>query len=110
VICDAGDVVLVPFPFVDIAARKRRPSVVLSRSAFNQTNGHSVCAMITTAMHSPWSSDVGISDLAAAGLRQPCIIRWKVFTLPNHHILRRLGTLGARDRVALAQAARAALM
>ena len=43
-ICDLGDVVIVPFPFVDTAAEKRRPSVVLSREAFNEINGHSICA------------------------------------------------------------------
>jgi hypothetical protein len=30
VICDVGDIVVLPFPFVDVAADKRRPSVVLS--------------------------------------------------------------------------------
>lgn len=96
-ICDLGDVVIVPFPFVDVAAEKRRPSVVLSRQAFNRSNGHSICAMITTAAQTAWRSDIAIDDLGAAGLTRPCIIRFKLFTLPNAVILRRAGALAEKD-------------
>ncbi len=97
-ICDFGDVVVVPFPFVDLAAETRRPSLVLSHATFNNTHGHSVCAMITTAAGSHWPSDIAINDLKPAGLNRPCVIRWKLFTLPNDYILRRAGKLGARDQ------------
>jgi mRNA interferase MazF len=105
VICDLGDVVVVPFPFIDVAAEKRRPSLVLSRQPFNETNGHSIFAMITTAARTKWPSDIVIGDLAAAGLRQPCVIRWKLFTLPNEIIVRRAGKLGDHDRNNVAVAA-----
>jgi len=39
-----------------------------------------------------------------AGLDRPCIVRWKLFTLPNNHILRRAGTLSAPDRRGVASA------
>jgi mRNA interferase MazF len=93
VICEFGDVVLVPFPFVDRAAEKRRPSAVLSKRDFNASHGHSICAMITTAARTHWPSDVAISDLASAGLPRACVLRWKLFTLPNELILRRAGRL-----------------
>ena len=97
-ICDFGDVVVVPFPFVDFAATKRRPSLVLSHTSFNGTHGHSICAMITTAIRSKWPSDVAIKDLKLAGLNRPCVVRWKLFTLPNDFILRRTGKLASHDR------------
>lgn len=106
-ICDLGDVVVLPFPFVDIAAEKRRPSVVLSRQAFNRANGHSVCAMITTAARSNWPSDIAITDLATAGLPRPCVVRFKLFTLPNEIILRRAGVLAECDRDNVITAAQA---
>jgi mRNA interferase MazF len=106
VICDVGDVVVVPFPFVDVAAEKRRPSLILSRAAFNAAHGHSICAMITTAAQTRWPSDVAIRDFSAAGLSRPCVIRWKVFTLPNDYILKRAGRLAARDRRAVATGVR----
>ncbi len=97
-ICDFGDVVVVPFPFVDLAAEKRRPSLILSYMTFNDSHGHSICAMITTAARSKWPSDVAIEDPTPAGLNRPCVVRWKLFTLPNDFILRRAGRLAARDR------------
>lgn len=105
-ICDLGDVIVVSFPFVDVAAEKRRPSLVLSRKSFNQANGHSICAMITTAARTRWQSDVDIDDLRAAGLRRPCVVRWKLFTLPNEIILKRAGAMGALDRDKIVAAAR----
>lgn len=106
-ICDLGDVVVVPFPFVDVAAEKRRPSLVLSRQAFNESNGHSICAMITTAARTNWPSDIAIVDLNAAGLPRSCVVRFKLFTLPNAIILRRAGTLAEQDRGKIVAAARA---
>ena len=104
-ICDFGDVVVVPFPFVDIAATKRRPSLILSRASFNNAHGHSICAMITTAARSSWPSDIAISDLKIAGLSHACVVRWKLFTLPNNIILRQAGRLAASDRSNVATAA-----
>jgi mRNA interferase MazF len=110
VICDFSDVVVVPFPFVDIAADKRRPSLILSNRTFNNSHGHSICAMITTAARSNWPSDVAIEDLNPAGLNRPCVVRWKLFTLPNGLILRRAGHLGSRDREKIVSAARHILL
>ena len=109
VICDLGDVVVVPFPFVDAAAEKRRPSLILSRAPFNRSSGHSICAMITTASQTRWPSDIAIGDLAVAGLPRPCVVRWKLFTLPNEIILKRAGKLGEPDRDNVIAAARAIL-
>ncbi len=105
-ICDFGDVVVVPFPFVDIAADKRRPSVILSHTTFNGSHGHSICAMVTTAARTKWPSDIAITDLKLAGLNRPCVLRWKLFTLPNELILRRAGKLGSSDRDNVVLAAR----
>lgn len=106
VICDFGDVAVLPFPFVDIAAEKRRPSLILSHATFNELHGHSICAMITTAARSKWPTDLAIKNLEQAGIDPPCVIRWKLFTLPNDFILRRVGRLAAPDRDDVVSAAR----
>jgi len=107
VICDFGDVAVVPFPFVDLAADKRRPALILSRRRFNETHRHSICAMITTAVRTKWPSDVAIEGFKSAGLDRPCVVRWKLFTLPNDLILKRAGTLATRDRDNIVPAVRA---
>jgi len=97
VICDRWDVAVVPFPFSEKTGSKRRPALVLSNAAFNNF-GHTALAMITTRGHHPWPGDCEITDLEAAGLPLPCIVRLKLFTLDNRVILRRLGRLSQPDR------------
>ena len=94
---DRFNVVVVPFPFSDKTAAKRRPALVLSNHEFNHA-GHTVLAMITTRSHHPWPGDCQVTDLEAAGLPLPCIVRLKLFTLDNRVILRTLGRLSDADR------------
>ena len=98
-ICERHQVVVVPFPFHEIAVSKRRPVLVLSGREFNETNGQTVVAMITTAKKTKWPSDTLVEDLDAAGLRTPCLVRLRLQTLPNEIIVRSLGTLAALDRL-----------
>ena len=100
--CDAWEVVVVPFPFMDRATTKRRPALVLSRDLFNR-NGHSVLAMITSASHQPWPGDTPIGNLASAGLKAPSLVRMKLFTVDNRFIARTVGTLDATDRTAVSK-------
>ena len=97
-------VVVVPFPFTDQNASKRRPALVLSTTAFNSTVQHSVLAMITSAKNSNWLLDVAISDLNSAGLAPASIVRMKLFTLDNRLIIRQVGKLAEIDQQAIAKA------
>ena len=95
-ICDVGDVAVVPFPFSEREGSKRRPALALSVRRFNQA-GHTILAMITTRTHTPWPGDQPIEDLESAGLRSPCIVRMKLFTLDNRLVLRKAGRLSEKD-------------
>ena len=97
------DVVVVPFPFTDRVASKRRPALVVSSVAFNRASRHSVLAMITSAERTSWPGDVAVSDLAAAGLPVPCLVRLKLFTLDHRLVLKKAGRLAAEDRAALVE-------
>lgn len=99
-ICDRYDLAVVPFPFQEIPVRKRRPVVVLSGRQFNEANGWTVVAMVTTAKELSWPSDVVIKDLEAAGLRAPCVIRPRLQTMPNEIFVRLIGRLAGLDRLA----------
>lgn len=103
--CERYDVVVVPFPFTDRTASKRRPALVLSDArGFNDPTGHAVLAMITSARNAPWPLDVPVTDLRAAGLPSPSMVRMKWFTLDQRLILRAAGRLAPADRAAVATA------
>lgn len=100
---DAFDVVVVPLPFTDRKALKRRPALVVSHKAtFGETIEHSVLAMITSAAHVRWPLDAPIRDLAKAGLPSNSVVRMKLFTLDHQLIIRKAGALSANDRRAVA--------
>jgi mRNA interferase MazF len=96
VTCERWEVVIVPFPFVEREGVKRRPAVVVSNREFNRA-GHSILAMVTSSEHTPWPGDSRLEDFESAGLRAPCLVRLKVFTLDNRFILRRAGRLSPSD-------------
>lgn len=96
-ICDSGDIVIVPFPFVDSPQTKRRPALVLSRKSFNDAHRHTLLAMITTGSGVSWKSDIPIAAIEPTGLPAPSLIRMKLFTLDNRFIITRLGHLSVKD-------------
>ncbi len=63
-----------------------------------------------TSTHVEWPSDVSIRRWREAGLRVPCKVRLKLFTLDEHLILRRIGRLSEEDGVAVGEALRQALV
>ena len=95
--CDPWDVVVVPFPFTDSPASKRRPALVLSSREFNHSSGHSLMAQITKAKQSSWPGDFSIQNVEA-GLPEQCIVRMKLFTIDNRLIQKRIGRLSATDQ------------
>lgn len=95
---DAGDVVVVPFPFSDMAVTKARPALVISPSGHNERDGETLLAMITTAAAGPRSSDTALVDLGETGLKSDCVVRLKLFSLDNRLISRRIGQLSIADR------------
>jgi mRNA interferase MazF len=93
------DVLVVPFPFTDRAATKRRPAVVLSSAeGFHRSAEHLVLSMVTSATDATWPLDVSIKDLKSAGLNVECAVRFKLFTLDQRLVLRKVGVLGTNDQ------------
>jgi mRNA interferase MazF len=89
----SGDIVVIPFPFVDKDVSKPRPALVLS------SRGELlILAMITTASSWVMDDDYEISDLNSAGLPVPSYVRMKVFTLDTDIIKKKIGTLSNQDK------------
>ena len=95
------DVVVVPFPFTEKPATKKRPALVVSSASFNDRHEHLVLAMITTAQRTRWISDIEICDWERANLAVPCKVRFKLFTLHGELIIRRLGSLSEADKISV---------
>ena len=91
------DVVVVPFPFIDTPKAKSRPALVLSDSQFNK-KGLIILSMITTKKSASRYMDINILDIKSAGVNQPSIVRWKVFTLDSQIVKRKIGHLDSTDK------------
>jgi mRNA interferase MazF len=96
------DIVVVPFPYADRLAEKRRPAVVISTSVVSERYKLVWLAMITSAVNPRWDCDVDISDLLPTGLPAPSRIRpVKIATADLARIVRGIGHLGPKDVKAL---------
>jgi mRNA interferase MazF len=87
------DVVVVPFPYADRLAEKRRPALVISnrRLAFH---GLIWLAMITSADNEAWTTDIQIGDHKRSGLPAPSVVRpAKIACIEPSRIDRRIGRL-----------------
>ena len=90
---DAFDIVVVPFPYSDRLAEKRRPALVISNKRL-EALGVLWVAMITSADNESWQGDVPIGDVNRAGLPAPSIIRpTKIACIDPARVLRRAGKL-----------------
>ena len=87
------DVVVVPFPYADRLAEKRRPALVISNRKL-ALHGLVWLAMITSADNERWPSDVPITDLKRSGLPASSVVRpAKMACIEPTRIDRRIGRL-----------------
>jgi mRNA interferase MazF len=90
----AGDIVLVDFPFTVSGQGKPRPALVI----LDTGDADVLLARITT-QHQATPYDVTLAGWAKAGLLAPSIVRLhKLATLAKSRIQRHLGTLEPNDR------------
>ena len=93
-----GAVVLVPFPFTDLSAIKRRPALVISIDRYNLLTGDVVIAQITSKVDSPpRPGDHRVGRWQDAGLVAPSLTRARVTTLHSSVVIRQLGVMPAAD-------------
>lgn len=93
-----GDVVLVPFPFSNQTATKKRPAVVISSSFYNEKTNDIVILAVTSKVEK--STDVGeglIADWQSAGLLKPSSVKPAISTIEQVLVLKKLGGLTAND-------------
>lgn len=106
---DVWSVVSVPFPYTNRDVRQRRPALVVSQPASGSGPRLLWVLMITAAANRGWEGDVEVSDLVAAGLPAPSIVRTaKVATIEAADAVP-LGILPTADREVVAGLLRASL-
>ena len=99
---DFGAIVLVPFPFTDQTATKKRPAVVVSSRSYNDAKPDIVVMAVTSQLRaSATFGEVWIGDWKSAGLLKPSAIKPVFATLEQSLVIRRLGVLRPGDRTAL---------
>ena len=96
-----GDVVLVPFPFTDLATIKQRPALVISSSAFNRRRRDVILMAITSHLvDGNKGSDYQLteSEQKAAGLPKPSLAKLgKVVSIDQRLIRKTLGRLAPKS-------------
>ena len=100
-----GDLVLVPFPFTDQSAVKRRPAVVISSAAYHRARPDILIIAVTSQQPSTLSvGEVQVQDWQGAGLLKPSVLKPVLTTIDPTLVLKRLGQLTPNDQAALRQA------
>ncbi len=100
---EAGDVVLVRFPFTDLSSQKRRPAVVIFSGA-EESRYRDLIVMALTSRLAAKSQpgEYRLHDWPSAGLLLPTMTKPLLATLSASMIVRRLGTLAPVDRQGVA--------
>jgi Growth inhibitor len=100
-----GEVLVLPFPYSDKLAEKKRPAVVISRPSLERAHGLVWVAMITSDRGASRADDVPISNLTRSGLPAPSLVRpVKLATIEPARVLRVAGALTKSDLSAVLQA------
>lgn len=100
-----GDLVLVPFPFTDQTAVKRRPAVVISSAAYHRARPDLLIMAVTSQQPSTLSvGEVQVQDWRGAGLLKPSVLKPVLTTIDPTLVFKRLGQLTPSDQTALRQA------
>ena len=95
---EQGDIVLIPVPFTDLSAIKRRPVVVISNDSYHSSGlDMIVVAMTSNPAETPFSFPVTNAELTSGRLNRPSRVRPdKVYNLAQSLSIRTFGRVEGR--------------
>lgn len=97
-----GEVVLVPFPFTNQNALKKRPSIIISSREYNAARPDLILIAVTSQVKTPLLfGETMISDWRAAGLLKLSVIKPVITTVQRDLVIKKLGKLMLTDLRAL---------
>ncbi len=90
---EQGDIVLIPVPFTDLSAEKRRPVIVISSDAYHRATVDAiVVAMTSNPTATPNSFRITSADLVEGMLNRPGTVRVdKIYTLAHSIVVKKFG-------------------
>jgi mRNA interferase MazF len=90
---EQGTILLIPVPFTDLSATKRRPVIVISSTTYHQqTTDMIVVAMTSNPTVTPYTCIITNEDLQEGHLNRPGTIRGdKIYTLSQALAVRVFG-------------------
>lgn len=89
-----GSILVLPFPYSDRLAEKRRPALLVSKASLERDHGLLWVAMITSDRGARRPDDVEIADLRRAGLPSASLVRpSKIATIEPARVIRAAGSL-----------------
>lgn len=87
-----GDIVLVPFPFTDQSAAKKRPAVVISSAAYQRERPDLIIMAVTSQVRPAQTlGEVVVKDWHGAGLLKPSVIKPVITTIEKPLVISALG-------------------
>jgi len=88
-----GDIVLIPVPFSDLTATKRRPVLVVSNDTNNSTSQDMIVVAITSNLIQP-GIQITTSDMISGQLPKPSVVRSdKIYTLDQGIVVKSIGRI-----------------
>lgn len=93
-----GDVVLIPFPYTDLSARKTRPAIVVSGEIFHARRSEILLMYVSSQVQKADPAlDYLLEDWREAKLLKPSFARPKVAAVEPSLIVYQIGALTTRD-------------
>jgi mRNA interferase MazF len=86
-----GDVIVLPFPYSDLTALKKRPALIIAEL---EGNDYIICQITSETKQDQYSCAISENDFLTGSLHKPSLARPnKLFTADNSIILYRAGTI-----------------
>ena len=96
-----GDVVLVSFTFSDESGERRRPAVIVSSDAYQQSRQEAIIAAVTSRTDRMLAGDHLVGDWQSAGLLFPSVATGIIRTIKQGMIAKKLGAMPRHDMQAI---------
>lgn len=90
-----GEIILVPFPYSDLSAIKKRPVLILSNDLFNSSKQDLIVAAITSkSFRDNYSCEITDEDLEIGFMPEKSVIKLsKLFTINKNMIIKKFSKI-----------------